>query len=344
MSTEPDEYRAPMNPEPTNAGQPTPPEVPFDPPWELLPYIAGAGAGVLLRYLFGGSPGEAYSPMMLTFIVMAPVLVGVVTVFVAELRKQRGHRYYFWAPALANVLYVAASVGLQLEGWICAILFLPIAVLGGGLAGLVMGAICQTTRASRATLQAVVLLPLVFGAVESHLPLPQREGMQERRVVIDAPPAEVWRHLMTADDIRPVEVDDGWMYRIGVPLPLAGITRETPHGLVRDVAMGKGIRFRQVATRWEPDRFVDWRYRFGPASVPAGALDDHVRIGGPYFDLLGTTYALAPRGDATELTIRMHYRVSTQFNWYAGPIADLLIGNFSEVILAFYQRRSEAAA
>ena len=39
-----------------------------------------------------------------------------------------------------------------------------------------------------------------------------------------------------------------------------------------------------------------------------------------------------------------HYRVSTQFNWYAGPIAALLIGNFSEVILAFYRRRSEAAA
>ena len=46
----------------------------------------------------------------------------------------------------------------------------------------------------------------------------------------------------------------------------------------------------------------------------------------------------------SDCAVRIAYRVSTQFNWYAGPIADLLIGNFSEVILAFYQRRSEAAA
>ena len=31
----------------------------------------------------------------------------------------------------------------------------------------------------------------------------------------------------------------------------------------------------------------------------------------------------------------MHYRVSTHFNWYAGPVADLLVGNFAEVVLRF---------
>ncbi|MEJ0086617.1 MAG: hypothetical protein WDO72_13095 [Pseudomonadota bacterium] len=38
----------------------------------------------------------------------------------------------------------------------------------------------------------------------------------------------------------------------------------------------------------------------------------------------------------------MNYRVSTRFNWYAGPVADLLIGNFEENILRFYARRAEA--
>jgi hypothetical protein len=40
----------------------------------------------------------------------------------------------------------------------------------------------------------------------------------------------------------------------------------------------------------------------------------------------------------------MRYRVSTHFNWYSGFVADLLIADFSEVILGFYARRAEAAA
>lgn len=40
--------------------------------------------------------------------------------------------------------------------------------------------------------------------------------------------------------------------------------------------------------------------------------------------------------------VSMHYRLSTQFNWYAQPIAEFLIGNFEQVILNFYARRAEA--
>jgi hypothetical protein len=42
------------------------------------------------------------------------------------------------------------------------------------------------------------------------------------------------------------------------------------------------------------------------------------------------------------MTVR--YRLSTSFNWYAGPVLDLLIGDFEDAILAFYARRAEADA
>ena len=56
--------------------------------------------------------------------------------------------------------------------------------------------------------------------------------------------------------------------------------------------MGKGIHFDQVATEWRENERVSWRYRFAADSFPAGALDDHVRIGGHYFDLGETQYSL----------------------------------------------------
>jgi hypothetical protein len=83
---------------------------------------------------------------------------------------------------------------------------------------------------------------------------------------------------------------------------------------------------------------------FAPDSFPPRALDDHVRIGGHYFDLRTTEYTLEPRGSQTDLTIRMTLRLSTQFNWYAEPIAKALVGNFSEHALRLYARRATTDA
>jgi hypothetical protein len=151
---------------------------------------------------------------------------------------------------------------------------------------------------------------------------------------------------MTASAIRPDEIGEGWMYRIGVPLPESALAGEGESGeLWRHIRMGKGIQFYQVSTDWEVCRRVRWSYRFRPDSFPPRALDDHVRIGGEYFDVIDTEYSLQPGRDATTtLRVAMSYRVSTRFNWYARPIAALLVGNFEETALRFYARRAEALA
>ena len=107
--------------------------------------------------------------------------------------------------------------------------------------------------------------------------------------------------------------------------------------------MGKGVHFEGVITDWKPEQLVRWTYRFQSDSFPAGALDDHVLIGGHYFDLIDTSYQLTPQGSGTRLTLKVHYRVSTQFNLYANWVAQFLLGNFGDVALTFYQQRSAAA-
>jgi hypothetical protein len=138
-------------------------------------------------------------------------------------------------------------------------------------------------------------------------------------------------------------VDAAWMYRIGVPLPLAGAADVVNGQHLRHITMGKGVRFDQVATVWRENEQVTWRYEFAPESFPPGALDDHVRIGGQYFDIIESTYSLSPRGAGTVLGLSTRYRISTHFNWYAGWIGDFLVGDFGEKIVAFYAHRAERA-
>jgi hypothetical protein len=66
-----------------------------------------------------------------------------------------------------------------------------------------------------------------------------------------------------------------------------------------------------------------------------------VRIGGRYFDVIDTEYALRKLNALTELRVTMRYCVSTAFNWYTQPNADFLVGNFEEAALWFYAARAE---
>ncbi len=312
--------------------------LPFAKRW---PVLSGGLVGLLLRYVFFGEAGRPYAAMMGSFIYLVPLLVGAVTVYLAERRQRCSWSYYFLAASAANMLLVLGSLVMLIEGLICAVVILPLFGLLGGLAGLAMGAICRLTRWPRHTLYSLTVLPLLLGGIEQHLPLPNHIGQVSHTVLIAASPAQVWSQLLDARDIEPDEIEGAWMYKIGVPLPVSGITEATVEGQVRHVVMGKQIHFDQLATDWQPQRRVRWIYRFKNDSFPPGALDDHVMIGGHYFDIQDTEYTLVPRGAATELSITMRYRVSTSFNWYAQPIATLLIGNFEQVILRFYARRAE---
>lgn len=315
--------------------------LPFSNWWPLL---AGALGGVVLRLLFWGSPGQSFAPMMASFIYLTPLVVGAITVYVAETKKRRSWGYYFWAPFLANVFFVAGTMLIMVEGLICAIIIIPLFALEGAVGGLIMGVVCRVTNWPRQTLYSFAALPLIFGAFENTLPLPERLSSIERTVTISASPAEVWKQIHNARDIKADEVKLAWAYRIGVPMPLAGITQRTPTGPVRKITMGKGVHFDQLVAESQENKYVRWTYRFYPDSFPPHALDDHVIIGGQYFDFKDTSYTLTPRGNATDLTIRMQYRVSTQFNWYADRVARLLLGNTEEVLLNFYRHRSETAA
>lgn len=318
----------------------------FLPILKRYPVIAGALVGLVLRLLYSGRPGSPLAPMLGSFIFGAPVLVGMVTVYLAERGKRRTWQYYFLSAALANLLFVAGALLALIEGAICAIVIAPMFAITGGCAGLLMGFICRATNWPGRTLQCAAALPLALALVQPLLPAPDSVGAIDRSIRIDAGPEIVWAQVNRLEDIREEETRDVLARRIGVPMPLSGETRATGAGLVRESRWGKQIHFEEVIREWQPAHYIRWTYRFLPDSFPPHALDEHVVIGGQYFDLVDTSMRLTPLdgGRRTELTTVVHYRISTQFNFYADWVARLLIGNLNENGLRIYKERSEAAA
>ncbi|HKE93079.1 MAG TPA: SRPBCC family protein [Povalibacter sp.] len=221
---------------------------------------------------------------------------------------------------------------------------LPIFLALGSIGGLAAGIASRVLVRPAAGVPVVILLPLVLSAIGPGNDSHDRLGEVESSVQIAATPAEVWQQLNGATDITPAEVDAAWIYRIGVPRPVAGVTVTPAVGGVRLSRWEKNVHFRERITDWQEARYVRWTYEFDAHSFPPGALDDHVMIGGRYFDLRSTSYRLEPSGGGTRLTLRTQYRVTTGFNWYSGAIADLVLHDFSDAILTMYRHRAEKSA
>lgn len=306
------------------------------------PILAGALVALVLRIVFSGGPGQRFSPMLGSFVYFVPAVCGAVTVYLAERIERRSWGYYLWAPWVATALFVTGTLAVFIEGIICAIVIIPLFAVMGSVGGLAMGIVCRITNWPKPALYSFALMPLLLGGIEPQLPNPDQFSNTSRTLFIAAPAERVWHELNAARDIRPAEVGDAWAYRIGVPMPMSGVTVDTPEGRVRQVQWQKNVHFEEIVTEWQPNRLLKWRFRFTPDSFPAGALDDHVMIGGQYFDLRDSTYTLIPRDGGTELRVEVSWRLSTRFNWYADPVMQLLLGDASENILRFYKARSEA--
>ncbi|HEY5030436.1 MAG TPA: hypothetical protein VIK39_18675, partial [Candidatus Angelobacter sp.] len=69
-------------------------------------------------------------------------------------------------------------------------------------------------------------------------------------------------------------------------------------------------------------------------------LDEHVRIGGPYFEVLRGEYRLEPVSkDVTRLHLSSQHRLSTDFNWYAHLWTDAVMSDLQKRILHVVRNR-----
>lgn len=312
-------------------------KLPFPKWW---PIVAGALLGLGLRFAYVGEPDGPYSAMMGSFIFMAPLAVGAITVYLAERIVRRSWGYYIFAGVAANALFVVGSMAALLEGVICVIVILPLFALIGMIGALIMGTVCRLTNWPKQAAYSVAVLPLLLGAIEPTADLPVRLRTIERSVTIEAPRQVVWEHLMNVRDIRREEVENGIAFRIGVPPPISAVSGDLDGQPVRRISMGKHVHFDQIEAERREHEYIRWTQRFYPDSFPPGAFDQHVVMGGSYFDIDSIAYLLTSEGSATKLTLSMHYRVSTRFNWYADAVARVVLGNLEEVLLGVYQRRS----
>jgi hypothetical protein len=305
-----------------------------------MAYLIGAVA-LGLAYYFAGTVlwPTTIVVVSVAFLAGVPVAMGYFAVKGVRPRSRLVAALVAWVPVLLvlGVLYLA-----RWEGTICVILALPLLLLGASIGGVMAHA--RAEKGGSTEVLALVVLPLIMMPIERRLPVADRVTERVTAIDIAVGPARVWDEIADVDTIRAAERGRALYTAIGFPAPLAATLDHPQEGGVRIASFERGIEFVETITEWDAERRLSFAIAPRP-STAAPALDQHVAIGGPYFDVLEGTYALEGSGDTlTRLTLTSRYRVTTRFNAYAGWWADRVMASVQGNILAVIKARSESRA
>jgi hypothetical protein len=248
-----------------------------------------------------------------------------------------------WLPLAAAL--VATMLAL-LEGLICVIMFAPLGFALSSLGGLTGGLAARYMRSRRLqnlTVACVMVLPFVTAPWEKHVLYHPELRNVETVIDIAAPASVVWRNIERVPAIGPGELPRSWTDAIGFPDPVEATLSREGVGGVRNATFTGGVLFLETVDVWEPERRL--AFSIHAQIIPRATLDEHVRIGGPYFDVLRGEYRLEPlAGGATRLHLSSQHRISTDFNWYAHFWTTAIMADLQDRILHVIQHRCENAA
>ncbi len=281
--------------------------------------------------------------MSTAFLFGVPAATGALAVEAAARKSPVTLTQAILLPWVACATAIAVAAITLIEGSICIFLAAPVFFGMGSVGGVAMWLLQRARRKPGAPVAlSVALLPLLWGGAEANVrgqpSLYRVDNVQE----IAAPPAVVWRHIASVDPIAPEELPWSLSHAIGLPRPIAATLTDQRHGGVRRATFERGLVFREEVTDWQEQKTL--AFSIAAEQAPAEALDEHVVVGGQYFDVIDGRYTLRalPNGH-TELSLTSTHRLTTTLNGYAGIWSQAIMWDLQRVIMRVVAARCEAA-
>lgn len=299
---------------------------------------------VFMQYGFSSLPerGVIRSLMNASVVILIPFFIGMLFEYLASVGEPN---LSFWRASKEAVvgclLILVVSILVLREGVICLVMLGPLAFAALFAGSGVMQLICVYFWQPTNKIYSLSILPLLLCLF---LPDFSKDyyGQTQREMIIHAPQEQVFKAINQIGPIQANEVPNSFIFKMGFPKPIFGMTEQRAEGMVRTIQWERGVKFEERVQAMHAPYLLSWDYQFTPHSFPKGSMDDHVEVGGQYFDLLKTDYQLEKiDAQTTKLVLTIDYRVSTEFNWYSKLWVNYVLGEFSDVVMTIHKNRLE---
>ena len=238
---------------------------------------------------------------------------------------------------------IVALLSTGLEGLICVVMALIPIILGTMLGGVLYVIYLRWRNETRGALN-VLVLPVFAFSILSVFHAPPAEYVISNSVVINAPSDHVFTMIKSIPDISPEEIPTRLPHLLGIPKPTAAVWEENENGATRHSYWGSGVHFFEKITSIEENKRISWDFEFPEGWIDEGIEDPHVKVGGPYFDILSGAYMLEEIDGMTRLTLTTRTYDNSGLGFYAEFWHRYFFETFHEVILDLVKTRIEGEA
>ena len=309
-----------------------------------IPSFIALAFGLMSWYLFTSAPLHASSQIVsFSFMLGVPFVMGGLTTLAGF--KLCGESFYWLhiAPILTICIGLVLSVITNLEAMLCAVVAAPIMIIPGYLGGLITGLFLRKIN-TKIYVNVLVLLPYSLSFIESLWNQPQELAEIKDSVRIDADPQIIWNHIASVKEIEEDELPFQWIYLLDFPKPKSAEIDHHGVGGIRLATFERKVTFFEEVTEWEEGKKLSFSIHADPEFIPQSAFDQHIIVGGRFYDVLDGSYEIEHKGDHSVLHLTSNHRLSSPFNSYAGFWSEWVMNQIQGSILTVIKNRCEAEA
>lgn len=244
---------------------------------------------------------------------------------------------------LSMLGFILLSVVVFGEAGICVAMAAPFLLAGTALGVYVTMRLLRNYQAKR-SVTFVIVLPFMALPLENQMEYQDHFNSITTVIEINAPAHLIWNNTLEIPDIGPDELGMTFSHSVvGVPKPESARITGAGVGAARHLKWGKGIKFEEVITEWQENRYLRWNFHFSETSIPK-AVEAHINVNSDYLGLDYGEYLLEPIDETrTRLTLKTQYRIATPINIYCDWWGQIFLNDFHSIVLNVIKERSEKA-
>ncbi len=297
---------------------------------------------VLLRGLFGLiSYSSLFGVMSLSFLLIGPFIMGVLAVYFTSEEDQKNRAFVLFFPWISIFIFFGFTLILQIEGWACWIMVLPLFLLASSLGGYI-GRNLSRRKRNKMYVSLLLFLPLLLSPIEKSIKTNPKTFKAYTYIDIEASPENIWKQVTRVSEIAEDD-DSGWFTRsLGFPRPLKAELNFEGVGAYRKAIFTNGLHFHETVTEYDHQKKMTFTIQARPHEIPSTTLDEHIVVGGEFFDVLDGTYELEKLDNGNyRLHLYSQFVLNTTFNSYAGLWATWIMKDIQNNILRIEKKRAE---
>ncbi|MCB0518620.1 MAG: hypothetical protein H6577_04800 [Lewinellaceae bacterium] len=287
---------------------------------------------------------ELFSVMSVTFLLLLPFAVGAITIYLSDIEKVKSKAYRFFMPWLPIFGFFILTLLLSIEGWACWVMILPVFLLAASIGGFIAGyyKLRNAKKNGKLYVSLLALLPLLISPIEQSIKTIPGTYKAYTFIDIKAAPQAIWSNVTRVATIQEKQ-DKGWLAKfLDFPRPIKAELDFEGVGASREAIFSKGLVFHELVREYQHQKKMVFTIKANPYEIPSTTMDEHIVVGGDFFDVLDGTYELEKLNENDyRLHLYSHFEMKTNFNFYASYWGKLIMQDIQNNILQVIKYRAE---